>query len=105
MEKKYYFRSLIWGIGYFCLSVYIWKDHNKIPIYSFFFCISAFFFPLSKRLIENIALRYTTREFWTTGIFMETSGKSGGYALFYMFCFIFSIPLGALYLIYLYIKK
>jgi hypothetical protein len=47
---------------------------------------------LAKQCIEQIALRYTRTEDWTTGIWMETPAKNGIYAMYYMLLFTIAIP-------------
>ncbi|WP_420893556.1 hypothetical protein [Pseudomonas orientalis] len=56
-------------------------------------------------IIEKTALRFTTREFWTTGLFTESPGKNGLYAIFYVCCTILAVPIFGIYLIYIAFKK
>lgn len=98
MTKNYYLKNLFWGLLFFCMFLYSWyPDKEKMIIATLFSLPSSLLYPYAKKLIENIALRYTTREFWSKGLFIETPAKSGAYAIFYMFCFIFALPLGGIY--------
>lgn len=111
MKIDYYLKNLMWGILFFGLSVYNYDWGSSVTIapklilHPIVSGINTLLFPFSKRLIENIALHYTTKEFWSRGLFMETSGKNGVYAVFYLFCFFFAIPLGLIYLIFSHFKK
>lgn len=107
MDKKYYINNVGWGIFFLCVFLWqsnTWLESNLVMVWTLLI-ISTLLYPFSKKLIERIALLYTTKEFWCKGIFTETAGKSGLYAMYYFFCFIFSIPFGISYLIYLNIKK
>ncbi|MBD8098091.1 hypothetical protein IFR08_19365 [Pseudomonas fluorescens] len=66
---------------------------------------SIFLFPFSRFIIEQTALRFTRREFWTTGLLTESSGKNGLYVIFYMVCIAFAIPAVLGYLFYSALKK
>ena len=66
---------------------------------------SIFLFPFSRFIIEQTALRFTRREFWTTGLLTESSGKNGLYVIFYMVCILFAIPVVLGYLFYSALKK
>lgn len=107
MTFKYYFINIGWGVFFALISFYFWYEkpdeanNLEILIVSI---ISLLFYPLSKKLIEDIALKFSTREFWNQGFFMETCGKSGAYAMYYLFCFVFAIPLGIVFIIYHWIK-
>ena len=112
MDKKYYLRNLILGIVWFCVFIYAYnfsstiaKPNSEVLSYSTILGLNAFFFPLSKRMIENIIFRHTTSEFRSKNIFIESLWNRGFYVLFYLLLFIFSIPFGSLFLVSLYIKK
>ena len=102
MTKAFYLKNLIYGLLWCCLAVYIYysgfNQGHSFGVY-FMFGLSAVLFPLAKRLIETLALKYITREFWTRFFFVETPAKNGLYALYHMACFIFSIPLGVLFIL------
>ncbi|UDN38098.1 colicin E1 immunity protein [Proteus sp. NMG38-2] len=66
---------------------------------------SAIFFPFSKMITEKFVLKYTTKKFWNTGLFINTPAKHGGIALYHLLCFIFSIPFSAIYLALHFIKN
>ncbi|WP_431224244.1 colicin E1 family microcin immunity protein [Serratia sp. L9] len=77
------------------LAVYIdytgFNQGHSVGMY-LIFGLSAVLFPFAKCLIETLALKYTTREFWSRGLFVETAAKNGLYALYHMACFVVSIP-------------
>ncbi|CAI1546938.1 Colicin E1 (microcin) immunity protein [Serratia quinivorans] len=102
MTKAFYLKYLVYGSLWGCLAAYIYysgfNHGHSIGMY-LMFGLSAVLFPLAKCLIETLALKYTTREFWTRGLLVETPAKNGLYAMYHMVCFIFSIPLGIVYLL------
>ncbi|WP_392562470.1 colicin E1 family microcin immunity protein [Orbus sturtevantii] len=106
MNKKYYFKNIHWGVLFLAIFIFTyWEDMCNMYPKLVLVILSAILFPFSKWLIESLALRFTSREFWYKGIFRETAGKNGLYALYYLFCFVFSIPLGIASLTYLLLKK
>ncbi|XKU41592.1 colicin E1 family microcin immunity protein [Pseudomonas [fluorescens] ATCC 17400] len=110
MEKSYYYNKLFWGVVCFSISTYLWcfkSGVNGYLLYGYMllFCVCALLFPFSIKLVENIALTYTSKEFWTTGFFMESPAKNGAYAFFYMLCYVFSIPLSVVYFAHFMLKK
>lgn len=108
MSKKYYIYNFFGGLLCFIIHLMIYWDEIKSGdgvVFLFIALINTALFPFSKRLIENIALKYTKRDFWNRGFFMDTPGKMGGVALYYLFCFIFSIPFAIIFITYYYIKK
>lgn len=107
MDKKYYINNVGWGVFFLCVFLWqsnIWLESN-ITLAWVILTTSTLLYPFSKRLIERIALLCTTKKFWHKGFFSEDIGKNGLYAIYYTFCFIFSIPLGTLYIILLSVKK
>ncbi|MEW7000031.1 hypothetical protein M5585_02410 [Serratia ureilytica] len=64
-----------------------------------FYCI-----PVLKG-IETFALRFTSEEFWHRGLFADTIGKNGVLILYYAFCYVMAVPLGALYLLALFLRN
>ncbi len=56
-------------------------------------------------IIEKTALRFTTPEFWTTGLLTESPGKNGLYVIFYLVCMALATPVVAIYLFYSALKK
>ncbi|MFC3395741.1 colicin E1 family microcin immunity protein [Brenneria rubrifaciens] len=67
--------------------------------------LSALLFPFGINVIEKAALRFTSREFWRRGLFIETIGKNGLYVIYYGFCFFLAIPLSVIYFFCLITKK
>lgn len=100
MTKTYYINNMFWG--YFMMLVMVYLNYNDHTIEGLLMLTlsipSAIFFPFSKMLIEKFALKYTTKKFWNTGLFINTPAKHGGVALYHLFCFIFSIPFSIIYL-------
>jgi len=107
---KYYFQNLIVSVGVFILFFTNWFGGEAFvertnPIFLTLGVCSAFLFPFSRMIIEKTALRFTTREFWSTGLFTESPGKNGLYAIFYVVCTILAVPIFGIYLIYMALKK
>lgn len=110
MEVKCYLKDLAWGVILFCSVLYVFYLEADKASYEFyggllFFGLNALLFPFSKRGVESLVLRYTSRRFWTTGFFMESPAKNGAYALFYVLCFFFAIPFGVIYLVWFLLGK
>ncbi|QHA97116.1 colicin immunity protein [Pseudomonas sp. J380] len=110
MSLKYYFQNFIISAGIFILFFTDWFGGEAFvertnPIFLTLGVCSAFLFPFSRMIIEKTALRFTTREFWTTGLFTESPGKNGLYAIFYVACTILAVPIFCMYLIYMALKK
>jgi uncharacterized membrane protein len=105
---KYYLKNIHWGLIIFGIAVYLTRDdfnEAKTKIFlviSFFNCL---LFPFAKRTTEMLALKYSTRESWSTGFYTETSMKNGVYAIYYMAVFIAAIPASVAYLLYLLTRK
>ncbi|WP_371916687.1 colicin E1 family microcin immunity protein [Pseudomonas sp. QC2] len=107
---KYYFRNLIISVGIFILFFTNWFGGETFvertnPIFLTLGVCSTFLFPFSRMIIEKTALRFTTPEFWTTGLFTESPGKNGLYAIFYVVCTILAVPICGIYLMYMALKK
>ncbi|WP_349961376.1 colicin E1 family microcin immunity protein [Yersinia alsatica] len=66
--------------------------------------MSCFLYPLSKKFVEYIALKFTRREFWQQDFFTSSVGGSMQVILF-VFCFIFAIPFFLVYLIFNIFKR
>ncbi|WP_425270682.1 colicin E1 family microcin immunity protein [Pantoea wallisii] len=58
---------------------------------------NTFLYPFSKEMVETIALKYTTREYWHRGIWYDTPAKNPVYATYYIFCYLIAIPASAVY--------
>ncbi|WP_410017172.1 colicin E1 family microcin immunity protein [Pseudomonas sp. 5P_3.1_Bac2] len=67
--------------------------------------LSALLFPFATKCLEDFALRLTRKELWGKGIFADTPGNSGVYALYYCFCYLFAIPLSLIYLLVAWVKS
>ncbi|AFJ55326.1 colicin immunity family protein [Pseudomonas fluorescens A506] len=110
MHIKYYFQNLIISAGIFILFFTDWFGGEAFversnPTFLTLGICSTFLFPFSRMIIEKTALRFTTREFWTTGLFTESPGKNGLYAIFYVAGTILAIPIFCIYSIYMALKK
>jgi hypothetical protein len=104
MNKGYYLKNLIIGLVIFSICVYILRSDDNAIVYIVVSGINAFLFPFAKKLVENTAFRYSSKKFWGSGP-LSTAAANGGYALLYGFYFMFSIPLGLIFIISFYIKK
>ncbi|WP_222618805.1 colicin E1 immunity protein [Serratia sp. JUb9] len=107
MGKKYYFKNLLNGLTTAIMLIIAMYFYPSFPMsYAVPVLLScALLMPFSKKMIEDIALRYTSEEFWNTGIFKDDIGKNGLYAMFYLLCFILAIPLGLIYILVSFSKK
>ena len=94
-----------WFMGGFILYL-SWGDDFKyqtlILVVSLF---GVFMYPISKWVVEDLFLRFTTKEFWNKGLFMDTAGKSGVLAIYSGIVFIFTIPILMLYLVIVFVKR
>lgn len=96
MTKSLYFKNIIIGVIIFLIiSIVFMKDHDSLRLKLFwvFSLVNTFFFPIAKMSVEKIALKFTTKDFWHRGILADDIGKNGIYAIYWLFCFIFAIPL------------
>ena len=110
MSKKYLIENFMISIFIFVLFFTdIFGESTFLKDISFTALMlgagSIFLFPFSRFIIEQTALRFTRREFWTTGLLTESSGKNGLYVIFYMVCILFAIPVVLGYLFYSALKK
>lgn len=108
MNLKYYLHNFLPGLIIFGITVYILRDKPRTGLIQNLFVLATgcgLMFPFAKRCIEHIVLRYTRPEQWTTGLWGETSAKSGIYAMYYMLIFAIAIPLGTGYVIYMTLSK
>lgn len=103
---KYFLKSII-PSGIILLVFYFgWKDNpdNARMIYAFIGCVfSAVLFPFSIQIIKKAALTFSREEFWQTDFFTNPVGGSL-VAIFELFCFIVSVPVCILYLLFVLIK-
>lgn len=104
MTWGYYLKNIGWALFFLALLIYDWNkdpEEKKMQALLIMSVPSSILYPFCKIGIETLVLRFTTKEFWHRGFFKDTSGKSGLYALYYLFCFVFAIPIGLLYITYL----
>lgn len=100
MTKDYYFKNLLLGSVLAGIIIFIWWGGDSKPIILVYLsAINALLFPFSKMLIEKVALKLTSENFWSRGIFTDTAPKSGVRALYYLFAFAIAIPCSAVYFI------
>ena len=105
MTRKYYSQNLLLGALLAAISFYVWSEHDdRYVAAAIFSVVNAALFPFSILLLESIALKYTSREFWSRGFFVDTPQKSGLYALYHLFVFILALPFALIYLICTVIK-
>ncbi|WP_312691694.1 colicin E1 family microcin immunity protein [Kosakonia sp.] len=108
MTAKYYCKNIFWGLFFLAGFAWAWSQDMQDRVSQYFFVLSLLscpLYPFAKKGVETLALRFTTRAFWQRGYFTETPGKNGLYALYYGACFLFAIPLGLGYLLYLLLNK
>ncbi|MDD1014687.1 colicin E1 family microcin immunity protein [Pseudomonas rubra] len=110
MEKNYYVKNLLLALSLFAIGTAIWWYDNSFStrenlIYLLLSSASLLLFPFSRKLIEQSALKFSSSAFWNRGLFVETPGKNGLYALFYLLCMATAIPLGGTYCVYLLTKR
>ena len=104
LEKNYYLKSFIIALFIFCMSVFGFKSSEKAAIYILICGVNALLFPLARRAVENVVFRFTGKEFWATHP-LQTAASNGGHTLLWMFYFVFAIPLGVFYGLWLWLKK
>lgn len=106
MDVKFYFKNIVWGLIIVAIVFYDWdknpedKKNSLMLIFSFFSCILC---PFSIKMVEMISLKFSKKEFWKKDFFTSSVGGSLQ-AVFYLFCFVFAIPLGLLFAIYKSVK-
>ena len=108
MTLKYWLKSSLYGGLCFAITIYLLLERPQTALVQQLMVLALFsflLFPFAKSAVERVVLRYTTREDWMTGMFIETPMKSGLYAMYYLALFAVSIPLGLIYLIFLALTK
>lgn len=107
MSKQYYIQNMCWGWFFSLLNLYLsWNDNFKYKIILFFIAIAGFIlYPFAKWSIEWFVLKFTTREFWNRGLFMDTPAKMGGLAIYYGTVFLLAIPITIIFIIIVFIKR
>ncbi|HGL4164796.1 Cki family colicin immunity protein [Citrobacter koseri] len=99
MTFRYYLKNIVWGVLPLFMSLYDWFNNpdSALSFYLLLFCaVSFFLYPFSKVTIENLFLKFTTKEFWHSGFFQETQAKPALEAVFFCICYILAIPVGLL---------
>ncbi|OPG68514.1 hypothetical protein B1219_30665 [Pseudomonas ogarae] len=102
MDRKYYVTNLVWGVMMFCVCACAWyslpgKGESVLSKEVLFYGMSAMLYPLSKKFIEDVALGFTSKEFWNKGLFKESTAKNSMYVMYYAFCYIAAIPLSTMF--------
>jgi len=108
MTKAYYWKSQVWGAAYFFTAlyyIYSFQDMVNIALSLILSILSFLLYPCAKKSIETAALQFTSEEFWHRGLFADTIGKNGVLILYYAFCYVMALPLGALYLLALFLRN
>ncbi|NBN87070.1 colicin transporter [Proteus sp. G2300] len=108
MNKKYYVNNMFWG--FFILAIHVILSWEELRLgdgflWLFMSIINAILYPFAKWAVECFFLKFTTREFWNKGWFIDTPGKKGILALYSIMVFIFAIPISILYIITILVKK
>lgn len=108
MTKKYYINNMFWG--FFILTIHIILSWEELRLgdgllWLLMSIINAILYPFAKWAVESIFLKFTTREFWNKGWFIDTPGKKGLLALYSIIVFIFAIPISMLYIIATLVKR
>lgn len=106
ISVKYFLKSLI--PSFIILAVFYlgWKDNqgNARMFYAFIGCIiNSITFPFSMKIIQKMFVRFTGEEFWQKDFFTNPVGGSLT-AIFELFCFVISVPVVAIYLIFIFCK-
>ena len=106
ISVKYFLKSLI--PGFIILTVFYlgWKDNqeNSRMFYAFIGCIiSSITFPFSMKIIQKMVIRFTGKEVWQKDFFTNPVGGSLT-VIFELFCFVISVPVVAIYLIFIFCK-
>ncbi|EGS4262585.1 colicin transporter [Salmonella enterica] len=107
MNKKYYIQNMCWGWIIGGIVLYLsWDDNFKFRGVSLFICLfGIILYPLAKWGIEWFFLKFTTREFWNSGFFIDTPGKMGLLAIYSGTVFLLSIPITIILIITVLIKR
>lgn len=107
MSKQYYIQNMCWG--WFIGALFLYSCLDSELKYKYLFLLISIsgigLYPLAKWAVEWLCLKFTTREFWNKGLFMDTPGKMGGLAIYYRTVFLLSIPITLFLLLGLLIKK
>ena len=106
ISVKYLLKSLIPSLIILTVFYLGWKDNqeNARMFYAFIGCIiSAITFPFPMRIIQKMVIRFTGKEFWQKDFFTNPVGGSLT-AIFELFCFVISVPVVAIYLIFIFCK-
>jgi len=90
---------MLWG--WFISGVFLYQtwgaEFKQKPFVIFVIFAGAVLFPLSKWVVEFFSLKFTSRDFWSRGLFIDTPAKMGLIAMYHGFVFVFSVPIVALY--------
>lgn len=106
ISVKYLLKSLIPSLIILTVFYLGWKDNqeNARMFYALIGCIiSAITFPFSMRIIQKMVIRFTGKELWQKDFFTNPVGGSLT-AIFELFCFVISVPVVAIYLIFIFCK-
>lgn len=107
MNKKYYIRNMPFA-WFMCLCFFYlsWGDDFNHKYTLLVVSTSGLIlYPISKWIVETFTLKFTTKEFWNRGLFMDTPGKMGGLAIYYGTVFLLSIPIILIFIFCFLIKK
>ncbi|MEQ5178553.1 MULTISPECIES: colicin E1 family microcin immunity protein [Proteus] len=109
MTKKYYINNMFWGWIYGALCIYFIFDYDiKEYKWLLLFIISVIgiiLYPVAKFAVETFFLKFTTKEFWNKGLFMNTAGKSGLLAIYGGAVFLMAIPITLVFILGVLIRR
>ncbi len=107
VTKKYYIQNMCWGWFYTSiLFYYCWNDSFKYRLTFLLLSIFGFiFYPVAKWITEYFFLKFTTPEFWKSGFFIDTPGKTGLLAIYGCSIFLLSLPIIIIFIITILIKR
>lgn len=107
MNKKYYVRNMLFGwFMCLCFFYFSWGDEFNHKHTLLAVSVSGLIlYPIAKWIVESFILKFTTRDFWNRGVFIDTPGKMGGLAIYYGTVFLLSIPITVIFVFCFFYKK
>ncbi|HAV9700370.1 TPA: colicin immunity protein [Escherichia coli] len=104
MNKKFYFSRLSWGLLPVFFAIYNLIHGpltSKTIQISTLYILSGILLPVSMYTVKNIALKYTSIQFWNP-TWLNSNGVNRFYVIYVFFCIVFAIPFSILYLYHRY---
>lgn len=103
---KEYLRNSIFGFIVVLVFYFGWRhapENNKMYYAFIISVISYILSPFSRKIIEQVAFRFIKKSFWQRDLFISPTGGSL-IAILELICFVFSIPICLIYVLYLSLK-